>query len=1086
MVIQEKKRIIPINGHYLAKFTIIAILLTLVFVQYSGTWGLQSQINSDADIIGNSMQDLGSRDSFKGYETSPNDIYSLNSETIFQTPANHGPKVNGVQRAHIGVDQYIDGLRHTMQNQSADASRSNPQYFRSPGVYENHLPISIDNNTDFLAQAVLEGWSGTGTQNDPLLISGYEISNSSKSLIDIKNTDLYFQITSNNLNGISRNGWAGIYLENVIHARIKDNTIQETSYGIILNSSDYNSVKNNTIEENNEPMGLLASNNNIITNNSLENNFGNLFLYNSSLNTIANNSISGNDGGYGIYLSFSGDNNLVGNMLENHSFGFYSDEASDALQTMVVDNTVNGKPLIWWQQVHGGTVPTGVGQVVLVSCTQVEVVDHQITGVGAAILAAFSSELTIHNNTITNSTFIAIGLLVSTNNVITNNTLENNPDSIRLDNSSLNTIANNSISGNDGGFGINLLYSGDNSLVGNVLETYSIGLYSNEASDALQTMVVDNTVNGKPLIWWQQVHGGTVPTGVGQVVLVSCTQVEVVNHQITGVSAAILAAFCSELVIHDNTITNSVYPAINLVGSVNSNIVNNTVSNNQQGIWLDLSSQNIVSKNNITNNIEIGIGLMEDATNNTVESNILEGNGYTGILLWNAANNTIVNNIVNNNQIVGIELQFSTENIISKNNITFNVWRGIGLIEGANNNIIKENIVKNNLDLGILLWYRADNNTIRENIVEENRNIGIFLGDVGNNSVVNNTANNNQVDGIALQFSSQNVISKNIAINNARRGIGLYSNTTNNTVRDNIVERNIDMGIILWLATNNSVLNNTINDSPYGIYSGNSTNNVLSSNNIKDISVNTVYLSYSNTTIISKNTLLRSSGEGITLFYSENNTISSNSIANQTSYGIRLISSSNNILLSNIIVDNGGFQCISLVKWDDPTDSNRLLNNTIIHCGGTGIFIYMAVDTEILNNTVIDSSYYCISVLDSWETLVKWNDFINNATLNTTLPITSQAKEFGGVLNTFEYNFWSNWTSPDANGDGIVDNPYEIESDKKTYDPYPMVRPNNLRNQEYYSSVSIPASVQAPSAGFFVTLSAISTLILILHRRKKK
>jgi hypothetical protein len=40
-------------------------------------------------------------------------------------------------------------------------------------VYIPHDVISIDGNEDFLSQAALEGWNGSGTENDPIIIEGY-------------------------------------------------------------------------------------------------------------------------------------------------------------------------------------------------------------------------------------------------------------------------------------------------------------------------------------------------------------------------------------------------------------------------------------------------------------------------------------------------------------------------------------------------------------------------------------------------------------------------------------------------------------------------------------------------------------------------------------------------------------------------------------------------------------------------------------------------------------------------------------------------------------------------------------------------
>ena len=42
-------------------------------------------------------------------------------------------------------------------------------------TYTDHDPIVIDGNDDLLDQAIVETWSGDGTENDPVNISGYRI-----------------------------------------------------------------------------------------------------------------------------------------------------------------------------------------------------------------------------------------------------------------------------------------------------------------------------------------------------------------------------------------------------------------------------------------------------------------------------------------------------------------------------------------------------------------------------------------------------------------------------------------------------------------------------------------------------------------------------------------------------------------------------------------------------------------------------------------------------------------------------------------------------------------------------------------------
>ena len=75
--------------------------------------------------------------------------------------------------------------------------------------YISHAPIYIDGNGDFNTQ----GWPGQGTFNNPYNISGYSFYdyNGDDNLIDIRNTNVYFEISDNHFNG----GVYGVHFSNV-------------------------------------------------------------------------------------------------------------------------------------------------------------------------------------------------------------------------------------------------------------------------------------------------------------------------------------------------------------------------------------------------------------------------------------------------------------------------------------------------------------------------------------------------------------------------------------------------------------------------------------------------------------------------------------------------------------------------------------------------------------------------------------------------------------------------------------------------------------------------------------------------------
>ncbi|MFX0124748.1 MAG: right-handed parallel beta-helix repeat-containing protein [Candidatus Hodarchaeota archaeon] len=95
-------------------------------------------------------------------------------------------------------------------------------YPNSSIQYENHNPIYIYSNEDFQYLAAEENWIGNGTQFIPYLISGYEISGSF-SLIEIQNTDVYFQIR----NCFKIGGERGIYISDVENGKVLNNKFED-------------------------------------------------------------------------------------------------------------------------------------------------------------------------------------------------------------------------------------------------------------------------------------------------------------------------------------------------------------------------------------------------------------------------------------------------------------------------------------------------------------------------------------------------------------------------------------------------------------------------------------------------------------------------------------------------------------------------------------------------------------------------------------------------------------------------------------------------------------------------------------------
>jgi len=334
----------------------------------------------------------------------------------------------------------------------------------------------------------------------------------------------------------------------------------------------------------------------------------------------------------------------------------------------------------------------------------------------------------IIGNTIWNNNWAGIYLGSSGNNIITYNSIWNNFDGICLSFSCGNNIAGNDISNNTW-YGIFLEESSGNNITGNnISNNYYEGIsfyYSSVNNVIGNTMVgggiliqgyklehwnthvidISNTVNGKPVIYWKNQFGGTIPTGAGQVILANCTNVLVENQNVSSCFFGIELGFSSGCTITGNIASNN-DNGIYLYYSNGNNLTGNTASNNRYGIYLDKScGNNLTGNNNISNN------------------------DWDGIHLYYSSDNTITGNNITNNYW-GIQLYNSSSNTITGNNISSNQYDGIYLDSGSNSNTMTGNNISNNNDYGIYLRWSNNNVIYHNNFIENTDN----AYDEGNNT----------------------------------------------------------------------------------------------------------------------------------------------------------------------------------------------------------------------------------------------------------------------------------------------------------------------------------------------------------------
>ena len=187
-----------------------------------------------------------------------------------------------------------------------------------------HAPISI------ISDIGLKAFPGSGIEEDPFLIEGYNITASSSTGIFITGTTKYFTIRNCYIETIS----LGINIDSVADGTVTvfNNTCNQNSLvGISLYAARNSSIINNTCNYNDlYGIMLISSGDSTIANNTCENNdqYG-IYLYASGDSTIANNTCY-NNGIDGIELSNSDGCFIIFNLLqENGVYGVAMTYGSD-------------------------------------------------------------------------------------------------------------------------------------------------------------------------------------------------------------------------------------------------------------------------------------------------------------------------------------------------------------------------------------------------------------------------------------------------------------------------------------------------------------------------------------------------------------------------------------------------------------------------------------------------------------------------------------------------------------------------------------------------------------------------------------
>lgn len=841
--------------------------------------------------------------------------------------------------------------------------------------------------------------------------------------------------TINNVSGRASHAQTGneygIYLTTSNNAKIINIAkLTNWEYGILLYLAKNCSIINNTLYGNTYGFYLQYCDNNNIADSVARNNQYGMFIDGSSGCIIKNSRIYNNTK-YGIYLYTSTNTKVINNVMTNN--GIVIDGTSEAHWMHNIDstNTANSKPIYYYKNQTGGSVPSGAGQVILVNCSSMDVENQNISNVEFAITLAYSSSSFIKNSNVHNNYNYGIYLYSSPGNTIINCT------------SYKNTV-------------------------------YSIYLFKQSSNNKIIRCDSRNTT-----LYIQQCNNVTIQS----------TKVSGCTNNLPDQPGLLLRDTTNSSIVNC-TITKNAYGIMVRGASTNNRIMNCTGFKNERATAAMDSAciHNRIINCTLYDNSRFGFWT-QGAGYNTLDGCIIHDNGYAysgdyqfggpGVILhYQTVGNTVENCTIYNNYegIVVFDVSCSAQTL--RNNEIYNntnhglaypggftrgdLGHGIYIMNGPNQ-VISNNNVHNNaygIFIGASSGTQMNNNTMRNNTygfglatytgVTINSSNTINGRPMGTFTGLNNTVFDTNTYGWLRLISCNNITVKNIDIegilvlntprstilnvhshNAGKSGIHLIS-CPNSTVTDCKTYWNAQHGICLETLSNSNITNCTAYDNGWGgdrgagIYINSCTHTNIqdcevynqSNWNIEHFGIKTTGYSYS--TI--KNCKIHNNMWGLTFWQSStyNNIVNCDTYNNNYSIALRANGNYNNITDCEVWNSQYGLYFYGFIE-----KFNNIYNNDIYH-NTYGIY-------SRTGNTINNTIYH--------------NNVINN----------TQKNAYDEGINKWDNgypsggNFWNNYNGSDSfsgpgqnisGSDGIGDTPYNITGHTPpNKDRYPLMVP---------------------------------------------
>ena len=863
----------------------------------------------------------------------------------------------------------------------------------TPGSAEGAEPSIIDVSGDTeLDQLFVNNptWTGLGTEAEPYVIQDLDIdATGSEFAISIAHTSKHLVIKD----CIVRNSnMYGVFLQDANNVTLRNNVCVLNAmgnyYGIFVTECRDLVIDNNDCSNNGIGIYLQHTNNTKIVSNNCSDSDAGIYLSNSSYNQLLNNIC--NDTWDGIGLQVDCDFNTIDHNICNRTLnqGIY---LTYSYNTTLSNNTCDS---------HG--------------------IDFYLEGVFNCSLKQNTCGDQVTGNS-------GITMYDSNNNTLSENNCSSGNNGISLGNSNNNTIHANICMNNDGE-GISVDSSMNNTISDNICHgnwIAGIALHSSSANCS-GNLIIGNTCTNNGI---DSYYGGVLVHSSPSNPVTGNT---ISQNSCYGNYYGIWIMNSPDNTVASNTVHNNDGSGIYVQGSSEIDVTSNIVfQNGDSGIWLDSSDYCVVDLNFGEQNSE-GIYLI-DSDHNSLSHNDFIENEY-GIWLDGSSYNFITENNCNDNLGGdGIYLWASIFNTIRGNTCLRN-GLGISILSESDNNAIENNDCSENVHTGVYLDF-SYNCLVSNNTCENNGDFGIHIYQGQNDQVINNTCASPDMTyqsptvGIYLSYSSSNEVSQNTCVHN---GIGIEMDSSDGNLiidnncsnNDNIIVEGVNQGISISSSFDNYVFNNTCAGAAYGIsvVGGSSRNQLIENNCSGNVQIGIyLYNGESSSNAICNNTC---SDNGLGMWLNEviDSRICNNTVVDNSKVGIYIEYRSRNNNITNNTLRNNGHQLV-----DDGYPMAFAGHGLVLN--GAGDF-NVCSGNMIANNTIECSRLYGINITSATGNRLFGNLLMeNNGATSMFDPAHVQAYDSGANLwnDTEHGNLWGDWTSPDLDGDGIVDDEYLID-----------------------------------------------------------